>query len=202
MLLQAGRRAQHLRQGEPRADQEQQEAQRPARRGRRLGAELQLDVLERRAAVVRGSRRGGWGCVAAAWRRAVRLTARVDQDAHVARCTFVRVHRHRTHGTRRRADRTHSGAVRCGDRCVVVVASRVAPGCVGSALEGPYALLRPFGFVSHRLILTGRYSGSADLISAYSVVGTGESACAGAYVGVRKSKSQVKYPVPTLQTVR
>ena len=98
MLLQAGRRAQHLRQGEPRAEQEQQEAQRPARRGRRLGAELQLDVLERRAAVVRGSRRGGCGCVAAAWWRAVRLTARVDQDAHVARCTFVRVHRHRTHG--------------------------------------------------------------------------------------------------------
>ena len=94
MLFQAGRRAQHLRQGEPRAEQEQQEAQRPARRGRRLGAELQLDVLERRAAVVMGSRRGGWGCVAAAWRRAVRLTARVDQDAHVARCTFVRVHRH------------------------------------------------------------------------------------------------------------
>ena len=98
VLLEAGRRAQHLRQGEPRAEQEQQEAQRPARRGRRLGAELQLDVLERRAAVVRGSRRGGWGCVAAAWRRAVRLTARVDQDAHVARCSFVRVHRHRTHG--------------------------------------------------------------------------------------------------------
>ena len=111
VLLQAGRRAQHLRQGEPRAEQEQQEAQRPARRGRRLGAELQLDVLERRAAVVRGSRRGGCGCVAAAWWRAVRLTARVDQDAHVARCTFVRVHRHRT---RRRADRAHSGAVRCG----------------------------------------------------------------------------------------
>ena len=109
VLLQAGRRAQHLRQGEPRAEQEQQEAQRPARRGRRLGAELQLDVLERRAPVVRGSRRGGWGCVAAT-RRAVRLTARVDQDAHVARCTFVRVHRHRT---RRRADRTHSGAP-CG----------------------------------------------------------------------------------------
>ena len=101
VLLQAGRRAQHLRQGEPRAEQEQQEAQRPARRGRRLGAELQLDVLERRAAV------------AAAWWRAVRLTARVDQDAHVARCTFVRVHRHRT---RRRADRTHSGAP-CGVVC-------------------------------------------------------------------------------------
>jgi len=55
VLLQAGRRAQHLRQGEPRAEQEQQEAQRPARRGRRLGAELQLDVLERRAAVAAGA---------------------------------------------------------------------------------------------------------------------------------------------------
>ena len=116
VLLQAGRRAQHLRQGEPRAEQEQQEAQRPARRGRRLGAELQLDVLERRAAVVRGSRRGGWGCVAAAWRRAVRLTASVDQDAHVARCTFVRVHRHRTHG----AGLIGRAAAPCGVVCAGV----------------------------------------------------------------------------------
>ena len=122
MLLEAGRRAQHLRQGEPRAEQEQQEAQRPARRGRRLGAELQLDVLERRAAVVRGSRRGGWGCVAAAWRRAVRLTGRVAQDAHVARCTFVRVlcapapYMYTAPGW----SDAHSGAVRCGVRVVVV----------------------------------------------------------------------------------
>ena len=137
MLLEAGRRAQHLRQGEPRAEQEPQEAQRPARRGRRLGAELQLDVLERRAAVVRVVD----AAAGAAWRLrggvlSVSLAAwtktRMSHAAPSCVCTGT------VHGAGL-IDRTHSGAVRCG---VVGVASRVA------AWGRP---VRPLRFVSHRI---------------------------------------------------
>ena len=115
MLLQAGRRAQHLRQGEPRADQEQQEAQRPARRGRRLGAELQLDVLERRAAVAAGAAwwlRGGVLSVSLpAWTK-----TRMSHAAPSCVCT----------GTVHGAGLIGRTAGRRAVWCVVGVASRVA----------------------------------------------------------------------------
>ena len=116
MLLQAGRRAQHLRQGEPRAEQEQQEAQRPARRGRRLGAELQLDVLERRAAVAAGAawrlRGGVLSLSLPAWTK-----TRMSHAATSCVCT----------GTVHGAGLIGRTAAPCGVECGVVgVASRVA----------------------------------------------------------------------------